>query len=542
MKKVLAILLAVVMLAAIAACGSDGDGAGSGTGPATGPGSSPASSPSVLVPGDVIQPPAGPEVQYADTIDIIGDMNIVVVDPHTPGATSAIARGVYGTIYDKLIVRVGDGEFAPSLATSWETTDLQTWRFTLRDDVYFHGDWGKFTAQSVIDTIALAKDAPGSHGFDSWRSVNTITAINDYEIEIVLSAVNADFLFLISLPGASIVSKEAREADPVAGLWVGTGAFYVSNFVSNDHVEVTRFDNYWGEPPLTRRLIFRFVPEIAARTIMLLNGESHACTAISPEDLAMFVASDDFLVYRVVTNSAHSLMFNMNDPITGDLNFRRAVAHALNRTDIAIAAAGDWAMPPLDGAFWGSSTEFRNTDIQMLPFDLTLARQYLDASPYNGEEIELMTGVDTMHRAALLIQEQLVRLGINLVLFQTDAPTLGSLAVYGNDRVQLVHHVSAFNLSAASARGIFYPQGANNRISYNNPAVNQLLDLAPTIADAPARAAIYRQIQELVNEDIPFTNLYDRANAIVVNGAIGGIVVNSDQNHDYRYIFMVVDD
>jgi len=540
MKKVLAILLAVVMLAAIAACGSD-DATPAAPGAPTGAPATPTPPPGVLGPGDTIAAPEGPDVQFADSIDVLVDMNIVVVDPLNPGAGTVASRLVQMVIFDRLVIRTADGEYIPELATSWETTDWQTITFNLRDDVVFHnGD--RFTAQHVVDTANAAKSAPGSLAFDSWRSVDTITAVNDTTVRMVLGAVNVDFLWFLALPGASIINRAAAAADAVNGVMVGTGAFYVSNFVSGDFTQVTRNDDYWGEAPLTRELTFRFIPEIAARTVMIMNNESQVCTSISPEDLHLFVNDSDYVVYRIVSNSAHALGFNMLDPITGDINFRKAVAHALERADVAVVAAGDWAIADNGGTFWGDTTEFRNNDIPLLPFDLDLARQYLAASTYNGEEIEIYTGVPTFHRSAEMIQEQLLRIGINLVLHQTDAPTLQSLAVYGSDTVQIVHHPLPFNMSAASARTMLGPGGSANRSTYDNPAVTQLLDLAPTIADRDARGQIYRQIQALVAEDLTYVNVFFRVHAIVTHGNIGGIVVNPDQNHDYRGIFMTLED
>lgn len=549
MKRITAILLALVLCLAVAACGSDtttddgvtpsGDTTNGGPTPsgATAPGGE-----NVLAPGDVISAPEGEDVQYADMIDIIMEISVSVLDPHTQGSTGAATGNIYVCVYDKLIVSAGEGVYTPELATSWDSDDMQTWTFRLRNDVFFHnGD--KFTAQDVVNTIESAKDGPGSYGFNSWRDVNTATAIDEYTVQIVLNSANADFLFLISMPGAGIISKAARDADPVTGAWIGTGAFYVSDFSSGDYVTLTRNDNYWGTPPITRVLNFHYVPEMTARTIMMQNGDSQMCTSISNEDMDLFVSDpDNYTIYAFIGNTIFGVYFNLNDPITGDLNFRKAVAYALNRPDITIVAAGEWAEAATDGNYWGNSTEFRNNNIPMLPYDLDLAKQCLAESSYNGEEVELMSALVINNAMAEVIQEQLSLIGINVKLFQTDAPTLLSSSVYGNDRVQMVSWVAAFTQSAAAARSMYYPAGGDNRASYNNPEVNDLLDLAPTIASPEERGAIYRQIQEIVAADLPFIRVFSRMFSLVCAKGVGGIIVSPDQAHDFRGIFLILDD
>ena len=554
MKKITAILLALAMCLAVAACGGGttpsaepSTSAAPGNSPAPGASTAPSTSTapgagSTLAPGEVIAAPEGEDVKYADLIDILIEVNCTAVDPFNPGASGAGIQNMYVCVYDRLAIRVGEGIYEPELATSWDSADLQTWTFKLRDDVSFHNG-AKFTAQDVIDTVMLSRDAPGSYAFDAWRNVETITAIDEYTVQIVLDAVNVDFLFQISLPGASIVNKAARDADPVKGAWIGTGAFFVSDFVSSDYVTLDRNDSYWGTAPITKQLNFRHVPEMTARTLMLQNGESQMCTSVSNEDMDLFVNDpDNFTIYAFPGNTIFTLIFNMNDKITGDLNFRLAVAHALQRPDITIVSAGEWANPITDGTFWGDSTEFRNNDIPMLQYDPELSMKYLEESSYDGQEVELMSALPLNNRMAEVIQEQLARVGINVKLFQTDGPTLQSTTVYGNDRMQMLSYVSAFSLSASTVRNVLYPGGVNNRASYNNPAVNELLDKAPTIADPVERGKLYKQVQEIVSEEIPFISCFCRVFSLVCDSGLGGIIVSPDQTHDFRGIFWILDD
>jgi len=271
------------------------------------------------------------------------------------------------------------------------------------------------------------------------------------------------------------------------------------------------------------------------------NGESQMSFNISPNDIPWFESNPDFHVLSFTANVINTIGFNMTDPITGNKDFRLAVAYATSNPEIAVAASGDGAIPVDDGAVWGWGTEFRNSSLPMIPFDLDKAKEHLDRSPYNGEMIEIVSGNPDVNRGAEMIQEQLGKIGINITLFQTDHVTLAGHTAYDNNKAQMVHYLNVFDFSSGSARAIFYPGGVWNMASYNNPVVNDLLDKAPTIADPTERAAVYAQVQEIVAEDIPYIGIYFSIRYITSVAGVGGIKLDADLNHIFRGVYIEVD-
>jgi len=549
-RKFTAIVLMFVLCLTLAACTGNSPASTGGGATSTTPTGGGSASPSptatdrqdVLVPGDLIEAPKGEDVKYADMITIsIGD-NIAVIDPFAQGAVSSVYLNIYTMIFDNLVYRTPDGDFVPQLATSWETNDMQTYIFHLRDDVYFHNR-DKFTSQDVVNTFLLASDpsAAGAQADAIWRHVKSVTAIDEYTVEIVTTQVNSEFLYHLTVPGGGIINKAAREADPIRGSWVGTGAFYVSDFVSGDYVDVTRNDDYWGTLPITRVVRMRLIPEMAARTIMQLNNETQMSVVISPNDLDMFADHPDHVVYGFASNANHCLFFNLNHPIFSDRNFRMAVAHCVDRAEMAIAAGGNWMIPTQDGSWWGDTTPYRNTDLPLIPYDLDKAKEYLALSQYKGEELEIMTAPDALTISSQVLAEQLGRIGIKTRVFSTDIATLIGRSQYGSTSMEMLHFVAPFSLNASSARFMFYTGQGANRSSYSNAEVDRLLDLALEVP-MDEQEAIYKKVQEIVYEDIPGLGLYERIQTIVTHKNLGGIIINADMYHDFRGIFMTLDD
>jgi len=537
-KRVIPVILSVIMLLALAAaCGSTNN-------PASSPAATNPAAPTPAAPGPVVPEPPPDDARFAEHIDIIVDSNnIAVINPYSPAGNTGPTQWTLTLIHDRLVENLGDGVYGQMLATSWDTDDWQTYRFNLRDDVYFHNG-ERFTAEDIRFTVSAAQDNPGTIGFDRWRFVESVTVLDSHTVEIVLQRVHIDFLFDISTPPAGIVNERAFREDPDTWTWIGTGPYQVIEFATNDYVTVQRFDDYWGETPITSSLTLRFVPEPSARLVMLQNRESDVCFSITPEDLAILEADPNFRVFPVIFNAPNVLGFNMADPLMSDRNFRMAAMHALNSEEIAMVAAGNWADPVLDGNVWGYATEFRHNNIERLPFDLDLARQYLDASPYNGEEIEIAAAIQTNILAAEIIQQQLAQAGIVTRINSMDTPAFISYIAFANNQSQLHVFASSFTLSAiGSTSNIYYPGAGNNRTSHDNPYVTELIDRARGIGDLEERRALFMHLQEYIADDPPHINVFWRLNGVAAINGIDGMRLGYDAvQYNLRGIYRVLED
>jgi peptide/nickel transport system substrate-binding protein len=446
-------------------------------------------------------------------------------------------------IQDRLVTNLGGGEYGEMLAVDWRTNDYQTFIFDLRQGVTFHnGD--PFTADDVVFTINVAKEHTGTLGFERWSIVESARAINPHQVEIVLSSVHIDFLFDISSPPAGIVNQRAYNTmDPDSWTWIGTGPFQVVAFESGSHVTMERYEGFWGDPAPTRQVTFQFVPEAGTRPLLLLNGEFDVCFAINSPDVPQFEAHPDFQVIETIFNAPNGIGFNMEDPLMADRNFRMAIIHAINRDEVALGAAGAWARGTTEGNNWGFGTEFRLDDIPLQQYDPELARQYLAASPWNGETIEIAVTVRTNVLASEVIQEQLRQnLGLETTINDMDTP--GFLAhVRTSDSAQMHFFASSFTLSATgSARNVYYPGMGNNRTRYDNPVVSEMIDRARTTVDFNTRRNIYHDLQRLIAEDPPFFNVFWRLNPLVTVNGVGGMALGYDSlQYNLRGIYKVLD-
>jgi len=545
MKKVIPILLAAVMLLTVfAACGDPPpppQGAGT-TRPADG--------------GQVAQPAPGqiqaaPEegANVASEITLVLDNNnIAVLNMFNPASGTNTTNMAFTMIFDRLLNTDMQGNFLPGLAYDWSSSDYQTFNFKLRDDVYFHNG-EQMTSACVAWTIRQAQEATGGMARDQWAPVDRVNVIGPYEIELVLRSVNVDFYFNVSMPMAGIVNEKAMRDDPEGGVMIGTGAFMVEEFVSNDYTKLRRFDRWWnnsingGEREIPTEVVtLIFIPELPVRAIMLENGEAQGCLGPGPEDVSRFQNNPDWEVYPLTFNNPQNMIFGSLHPITSDYNFRMAILHAIDREEIGIVAAGEWVRADTQGTLWGLQTQFRNNDLPIWPYDLDLARQYLEDSVWNGETIEIIAAITTNVRGAEQFQQQMQVLGVNVVVREVDPATLAAMTNTPNADLQMGFLNTMVSMNAGSMRPAFIPGGSQNRGFYDNPEVTELLDRAAVTTDDAAREALYMEVQRIFHENPSAFNIYWRIQPYLFAKGMGGMRIFSDHHHnDLRGIFWDLD-
>ena len=537
MKKLIALLLVLILVAGLVACTG-------GTQPVTPtPAPTPAPTPDVGVGGGEVGEDLVEGATLAEEIHISTDgTNLIAINPFMGASNTPATALVFFMIHDRLIERdEATGEFVYRLAESFETDDYQTYIFHLRRGVTFH-DGSPFTAADVIATIETAQQNPGSPAFDAWRPVETATAIDSHTLEIVLNDVNVTFLNSITNPLVAILSEGGIAQDD-EGLWIGTGPFYLASFASNDHATVHRFDGFWGEPAPTAIVSFRHVPEMGARTMMMQNDQTQIAMSINTVDVPIFRDNPDFYVNEHVHNNPMVIIFNTNDPIAGCLYFRRAVAHATDREDLGWASRGPLHLPLTDEVTWGFVTDFRYppAGVPVRHVDHERVAYYLEQSVWNGETITISAGIVTAVRMAELMQEHLTLAGIPAAVNVLDPAGFTAAATYHDNTIQVGIHMMPTMRCASSMHSAFMPGAGLNRASYNNPEVTALMSQALRTTDVGEREAIYHAVQQIITYDMPYLNTFWSVHTLITVRGVGGVVIAHDIRHDFRDVFRMLD-
>jgi peptide/nickel transport system substrate-binding protein len=192
----------------------------------------------------------------------------------------AASSGVYRSTFDSLYTVDMKGNWVPALATGYTVgPDGLAWTFKLRPGVRW-SDGAPFTSADVKFTWQLAtnKDVHITYatGFEKIASIDTPDALT-----VVYHLKEPYAPFRDQVMGAAIVPQHvlgSLTADqinraPFNQKPIGTGPFYVAEFVADDHVTLAGNPHYWGKKAKLRRIVVRIVPDQNAQVNLMRAGD-----------------------------------------------------------------------------------------------------------------------------------------------------------------------------------------------------------------------------------------------------------------------------
>jgi peptide/nickel transport system substrate-binding protein len=427
-------------------------------------------------------------------------------------------------VYDGL-VRYKDGtlEVEPSLAESWTIAeDGRTYTFKLREGVTFH-DGSPFNAEAVKFTFdRLLKEDHPFHDTGPFplafyfSAVDTVNAIDPATVEFKLKEPYAPFLSNLAYPTGLIVSPDAvkKHGKEFGRNPSGTGAFRFEAWEPNAKVVVTRNGDYWdGAPPL-EAVIYRPITDANTRIAEMLSGGLDVMVEVPPDSLQQFSDRGEFALQEQAGPHVWFLILNAKEGPFAEKAVRQAANYAINKTtlvDDILQGTAEVAPGPTPPAFaWAF-----NESLKPYPYDPEKAKTLLKEAGYNGEELTFYVtegGSGMLDPVAMgtAIQADLQAVGMKVKIETYEWNTfLGKVNPGLEGKADMAEMAWMTNdpdtLPFLTLRTEAFPdKGGFNSGYYSNPQVDELLESARQATDQDERARLYKEMQEIVQEDAPW--------------------------------------
>ena len=268
-------------------------------------------------------------------------------------------------IFDKLVQMDPDSKMIPGIATSWKAIDATTWEFKLRKGVKFH-DGSELTAEDVafsIDRVAQIPNSPGP--FVAYtKAIVGKEIVDPYTIRFKTAFPHPlvpNDLSTIYIVSKKVATGASTEDFNTGKATIGSGRFKFVKYVSGDHVDLVRNDNYWGEKPAWDKVTFKIIKNESARVAALLSGDVEAIEQPPTADLTRIKGDPKFTVTSKISHRV--IYFNFDhlqrvspfitdkagkpldrNPLL-DVRVRRAISKAINRPAIADRVMEGQAVP-----------------------------------------------------------------------------------------------------------------------------------------------------------------------------------------------------
>ncbi len=456
---------------------------------------------------------------------------------------SAPAATVADHIHQSLIYMAPDGSLKPSLAESWEAAaDGLSWVLRLRQGVTFH-DGTPFNAQAVkvnLDRF-LDPDSKAPYRF-LISEVAEIQVVDEYAVRLVL---NRPFAPIISNLSHSFIgmlspaSLQGLEKGKTTEAIVGTGPFKLVHWARGEHIVLEKNTAYWGSVPKINRLTFKFVPEDAARMVMLETGEAHAVMRVPPADAARLDANPNINVVNATSVRVIYIGFNTQKAPFDNPKVRQAMNYAVNKQaiiDTILAGVGNQSTAPVVPAVFGY------TQVGPYPYDPQKARQLLAEAGYpDGFKAVFHhpSGRYLMDSTiAEAVQAMLREVGVQIELQTMEwSAYLGFVRKPPEEAQHQMYMLGWGCVTLDADYGIYsllhssqMPPAGWGVSFFKNERVDELLDSARVTPDRPSREGMYKEAIELIWNDAPWLYLHDEGQINAVRSNVKGLIHHPLEN------------
>jgi len=455
-------------------------------------------------------------------------------------ATDAYSTRILSCLFSCLVRLDKSGGLVCDLAESWETLDDRTYVFRLRPGVRFH-DQSPLTSTDVKYTFDFLRDPEnGSPAAGSLAFLETVEAPDPLTVVFRLREPFAPFLLKLArgvVPAHLAEDREAFLAHPV-----GSGPFAFEQFRPGEFVRLARWDGYFGdrgEPAPADRVrgaLFRVIANQTTRMLAAERGDVDLVqNAIPPYALKFFGRMPQIRVQQEPGVNYQYIGFNLEDPIVGNLQVRRAIAHALDRERIIRFIWKGQARPAtglIAPSIWAYEPE-----VTTYAYDPDRARELLDRAGFPDPDgdgprmrfvLSYKTSTDKLrNEIAEVFVEQLRQVGIGVEKRSYEWGTFFSDIKSGNFQMYSLSWVGITDPDILYY--IFHsdsmpPRGAN-RGRYSNPEVDRLLELSRVTLDQHERAGIFSRIQKILAEDCVYVSLWYTDNVVVQKKSLSPFVI-----------------
>jgi len=444
------------------------------------------------------------------------------LDPHAVTAVNDFR--ILMNVYDGL-VRYKSGTLAvePALATGWTISDdAKVYTFTLRDGVTFH-DGTPFDAAAVkFNFDRMLDDKNPYHDTGPFplsfffSAVDKVEAPDPKTVVFHLKEPYAPFLSNLAYPTGLMVSPAAvKKYEKDFGRHpVGTGPFRFVEWESNSKVVVEANPDYWDGAPSLQAVVFRPITDANTRVAEMLSGGIDMMVEVPPDNLATFEKDPSFTVSEEAGPHLWFLILNAKSGPMADKRVRQAVNYAIDKTalvDNVLQGTAEVAAGPTPPAFaWAY-----DDSLQPYPYDPAKAKSLLKAAGAEGASLTFYVtegGSGMLDPVAMgsAIQADLAAVGLKVKIETYEWNTfLGKVNPGLEGKADMAEMAWMTNdpdtLPYLALRtGAFPDKGGFNSGYYSNPKVDKLLEEARRETDQKKRAALYRQMQEIVHDDAPW--------------------------------------
>jgi peptide/nickel transport system substrate-binding protein len=443
-------------------------------------------------------------------------------------------------LFEGLLIIGQDEQLEPRLAEEMPTVseDGLTYTFTLHEGLEW-SDGEPLTAEDVAFTYRLHSDPEYEEIASPLRGgmsavIDSVEATDDRTVVFTLKQPSASFLALYGwryiVPEHVLGDLSIEEFNENAfgrSPTPSSGAFVFEELVEGSHLALVRNDNYWRGPAhLERYVALDSSHDAIINELKLGNIDLYRATAFARFEEIQGIEGVVLDTYEAPTGIM--VYYNLDSgrptsPIFQSKPVRQALLWAIDRQSTIDAALFGYGSVPVSTAGIYPSYSWAHDPDPNIPYEFNpdLAAELLDEDGWevgadgvrekDGVRLafELITSQESAEwqASAQILVEQWAAIGAEATIRIVPYGEISNQVLFNRD-FDVAFFQPPFNIyPEADLTPAFHSsnagEGGSNWTGYQNPEVDAILEEAAQLTDQGERQALYHELQDILNEDVP---------------------------------------
>lgn len=465
-------------------------------------------------------------------------------------------------LFEGLVNQDAHGKVIPGVATRWQTSDNQTYIFTLRKDArWSNGDpvtakdfvysWQRLVDPKSLSPFAWFAQLAGIQNAEEIISGKLpidklgVVAVDDHTLKVQLNkpvpyfvSLTANFS-LFPVPKA-VVEQYGNDWTKVGNL-VGNGAFKLQERVVNEKLVLVPNDHYWDHKHTVLTKV-TFVP---------INQESNATkryqagdidiTESFPKNMYQKLLKDiPDQVYTPDQLGTYYYAFNTQRAPTNDVRVRKALSYAIDRKIIAEKVLGTGEKPAyhftpdVTAGFKPEISLLQQQSQEELNEQAKALMQAAGYGPNHPLKLTLLYNTSESHQKIAIAVASMWKktLGVDVNLQNQEWKTYIDSRNTGNFDVVRASWVGDYN-EASTFLSLLTSSHTGNIAKFNSPQYDQLLADASRETKPAALTADYNKAEQMIAAEAPIAPIYQYTNGRLIKPWVKGYPITNPEDVAY---------
>lgn len=535
MKRIIAFLLAAIMILSLAACGAKEETAAEKTEEAATEEEAPA---------ETKQEEAAEEEKAAEGEEAAAaehDNDLVIVTANdmitfNPLDNSDISNlNVVNMVYNRLFELDANLGGVPVLAEKVEYLSDTELTIKIYEGIKFH-DGSDMTSEDVAFSLEQARGAATATTL--MAPITSVEIVDDYTVKLTTDGIYPAITTAFTHMACSILPKEYYEEALASGDWsapIGSGRYKLESRSIGEETVLVKNEEYWDPNGAAKNdsLTFKVIPEGSNRTIMVETGEADLNINFQTSDYTRATESDVMTLHSYPSATQYFVSMNFNDEYFSNPLVRQAVNYAIDKE--AVLLAGYDGLGQVHHSYVAPGCLGFKDMSGVYSYDIEKAKELMAEAGYaNGFTTDLVVWNDTLERVASVVQGYLAQIGITANIKRIEA-TARAEAVANGEMPMYVGTWGCYQDPDLFLARLFGRAGlgGNNWSEHESDEFEALYAEGRSTVDEASRAETYGKVQDYLVETAPWCPLFVSEMFALANKDLQGVEINVEAPYNF---------